>query len=165
MTYAVKRYSNRKLYDLQQSHYVTLNTLERLIEEGKELSVVDASSGEDLTKVTLLQILLERERAHRGALTPPFLHQVIRDSRGGQAPPQEAPGSPSEGAIPTHRGDDQTRGLRAPQGSLPPSGGADASEGTSESPAAEAGRLRTEIEGLSKKRRDLEGKLHESGDH
>ena len=165
MAYVIKRYSNRKLYDLQQSRYVTLNALERLIEEGKDLSVVDASTGDDLTKVTLIQVLLERERAHRGTLAPLFLHQMIRDSQAGQARAQETPDSPAEGTIHTHRGDDQTEQVRVPQVSLPPSGGSEASGGSSQAPASDAERLRAEIERLKKKVRELEQQLHESGEH
>ena len=57
MAYVIKRYSNRKLYDTQASRYVTLEELEELIRAGKEISVVDVSTGEDLTSVTLANIL------------------------------------------------------------------------------------------------------------
>ena len=59
MAYIIKRYSNRKLYDTQESRYVTLEELEGMIRAGKEIRVTDASTGEDLTSVTLAQILLE----------------------------------------------------------------------------------------------------------
>jgi len=59
MAYVIKRYSNRKLYDTQESRYVTLEELEEMIRAGKELQVLDAATGEDLTSVTLAQILLE----------------------------------------------------------------------------------------------------------
>jgi len=78
MAYVVKRYSNRKLYDTQESRYVTLEELEELIRAGKEISVVDVSTGEDLTSVTLAQIILEKERNHRTALPTAFLHQLIK---------------------------------------------------------------------------------------
>ena len=65
MSYVIKRYSNRKLYDTQESRYVTLEELEELIRAGKEISVVDVSTGEDLTSVTLAQIILENERSRR----------------------------------------------------------------------------------------------------
>src|SRR5262249_5584890 len=68
MAYVVKRYSNRKLYDTQESRYVTLDEIEEMIRAGKEIAVVDAASGEDLTSVTLTQIILEAERSHRGNL-------------------------------------------------------------------------------------------------
>ena len=78
MAYIIKRYSNRKLYDTQESRYVTLDEIEEMIRAGKEVSVVDAASGEDLTSVTLTQIILEAERSHRGNLPSAFLHQLIK---------------------------------------------------------------------------------------
>jgi polyhydroxyalkanoate synthesis repressor PhaR len=78
MAYVIKRYSNRKLYDTQESRYVTLDEIEEMIRAGKEISVVDAASGEDLTSVTLTQIILEAERNHRGNLPASFLHQLIK---------------------------------------------------------------------------------------
>ena len=73
MAYVIKRYSNRKLYDTQESRYVTLEEIEEMIRAGKEIAVVDAASGEDLTSVTLAQIILENERNHRAALPTAFL--------------------------------------------------------------------------------------------
>lgn len=78
MAYMIKRYSNRKLYDTQESRYVTLEELEEMIRAGREIRVLDAVTGEDLTSVTLAQIILENERAHRGALPTAFLHQLIK---------------------------------------------------------------------------------------
>jgi polyhydroxyalkanoate synthesis repressor PhaR len=78
MAYVIKRYSNRKLYDTHESRYVTLDEIEEMIRAGKEISVVDAASGEDLTSVTLTQIILEAERNHRGNLPSAFLHQLIK---------------------------------------------------------------------------------------
>src|SRR5205809_7328809 len=78
MAYVIKRYSNRKLYDTQESRYVTLEEIEEMIRAGKEISVVDAASGEDLTAVTLTQPILENERNHRGALPTGFLHQLTK---------------------------------------------------------------------------------------
>src|SRR6266699_869157 len=86
MPYVIKRYSNRKLYDTQESRYVTLEELEELIRAGKEISVVDVSTGEDLTSVTLAQIILENERSHRAGLPTAFLHQLIKH---GEAHSQE----------------------------------------------------------------------------
>src|SRR5438046_10652373 len=78
MPYVIKRYSNRKLYDTQESRYVTLEELEELIRAGKEISVVDVSTGEDLTSVTLAQIILENERSHRAALPTAIRLQLIK---------------------------------------------------------------------------------------
>src|SRR5258708_38267500 len=78
MAYVIKRYSNRKLYDTQESRYVTLEELEELIRAGREISVGDVATGEDLTSVTLAQIILENERNHRATLPTGFLHQLIK---------------------------------------------------------------------------------------
>src|SRR4030095_16109948 len=78
MAYVIKRYSNRKLYDTQESRYVTLEEIEEMIRTGREIAVVDAATGEDLTSVTLAQIILENERNHRAALPTAFLHQLIK---------------------------------------------------------------------------------------
>src|SRR2546427_6404797 len=78
MAYVIKRYSNRKLYDTQESRYVTLEEIEEMIRAGREVTVVDAASGEDLTSVTLTQIILENERNHRANLPSAFLHQLIK---------------------------------------------------------------------------------------
>jgi polyhydroxyalkanoate synthesis repressor PhaR len=78
MPRVIKRYANRKLYDAQASRYVSLDDLLELIRAGENIQVVDAGSGEDLTSVTLAQVILERERGRRGGLPSAFLHQVIR---------------------------------------------------------------------------------------
>jgi polyhydroxyalkanoate synthesis repressor PhaR len=78
MAYIIKRYANRKLYDVQESRYVTLEELEELIRGGHELSVIDATTGEELTSVILAQILLEKERQGRHPLPTALLHQLIQ---------------------------------------------------------------------------------------
>jgi polyhydroxyalkanoate synthesis repressor PhaR len=78
MAYVIKRYTNRKLYDPQASGYVTLEDIEAMIRAGKEISVVDVATGEEITSVVLAQILLEKERQHRTVLPTAFLHQLIQ---------------------------------------------------------------------------------------
>ena len=58
----VKRYANRKLYDTERSCYVTLDDIALMIRAGDEVKVVDNKSGEDLTSVTLAQIIFETEK-------------------------------------------------------------------------------------------------------
>lgn len=58
----VKRYANRKLYDTQRSCYVTLEDIAEMIRAGEEVMVVDNKTGEDLTSVTLAQIIFEVEK-------------------------------------------------------------------------------------------------------
>ncbi|MGQ0569314.1 MAG: polyhydroxyalkanoate synthesis regulator DNA-binding domain-containing protein [Armatimonadota bacterium] len=78
MAYVIKRYGNRKLYDIQASRYVTLDDLEHMIRAGEEIAVVDAATGEDLTAIVLTQIILEHERGGHAALPAAFLHQLIK---------------------------------------------------------------------------------------
>jgi hypothetical protein len=58
----IKRYTNRKLYDTVESRYVTLDEIAEMIKGGQEVKVVDNRSKEDLTSVTLAQIIFEEEK-------------------------------------------------------------------------------------------------------
>ena len=58
----VKRYANRKLYDTERSCYVTLDDISLMIRSGEDVTVIDNKSGEDLTSVTLAQIIFETEK-------------------------------------------------------------------------------------------------------
>ncbi|MFQ5846478.1 MAG: polyhydroxyalkanoate synthesis regulator DNA-binding domain-containing protein [Candidatus Methylomirabilales bacterium] len=73
----IKKYSNRKLYDLNRSRYITLEEIAELIRQGGQVKIVDAETQEDLTNITLVQILLEEEK-RRNLLPVPFLHQLIK---------------------------------------------------------------------------------------
>ena len=73
----IKKYSNRKLYDLNRSRYITLEEIAELIRGGRHVKIVDAETQEDLTNITLAQILLEEEK-RRNLLPVPFLHQLIK---------------------------------------------------------------------------------------
>jgi polyhydroxyalkanoate synthesis repressor PhaR len=73
----VKKYSNRRLYDTDDSRYITLEELADKIRGGADVHVVDAKSGEDLTAVTLTQILIEGRGAGR-LLPVPLLVQLVR---------------------------------------------------------------------------------------
>lgn len=73
----IKKYSNRKLYDLTRSRYITLEEIAELIRQGGQVKIVDAETQEDLTNITLVQILLEEEK-RRKFLPVPFLHQLIK---------------------------------------------------------------------------------------
>ncbi|MCU0654301.1 MAG: hypothetical protein MUF64_03115 [Polyangiaceae bacterium] len=72
----VKKYSNRRLYDTSESQYITLEQLEERILGGAEVRVVDAQTNDDLTQVTLLQII-EKNGASR-LLPVSLLQQIIR---------------------------------------------------------------------------------------
>jgi polyhydroxyalkanoate synthesis repressor PhaR len=58
----IKRYTNRKLYDTEESRYVTLDEIARMIKGGAEVKIVDNRTKEDLTSVTLAQIIFEEEK-------------------------------------------------------------------------------------------------------
>lgn len=59
----VKKYGNRRLYDTDESRYVTIGELTEKIRRGADVQVVDAKTGADLTQATLLQIILETKAA------------------------------------------------------------------------------------------------------
>ncbi len=75
----IKRYANRKLYNTQSSRYITLKGIAELIEAGTEVRVVDNESGEDITSVTLSQILVDTERNQR-SVPGPILSDLIQRS-------------------------------------------------------------------------------------
>src|SRR5262245_33988281 len=58
----IKRYANRKLYDTQHSRYVTLEQISEMIRNGDDVKIVDNKTKEDLTSVTLAQIIFEEEK-------------------------------------------------------------------------------------------------------
>ena len=73
----VKKYGNRRLYDTDASRYITIGELTDHIQRGADVTVLDAKTGQDLTQVTLTQVIIEGRRA--GHLLPtPLLHQLIR---------------------------------------------------------------------------------------
>jgi len=74
----IKRYGSRKLYDTEESRYVSLEELAGWIREGQEIRVVDNDSSEDVTAQTLTQVILDEGR--RGTALPPteILHDLIR---------------------------------------------------------------------------------------
>ncbi|MCK5314811.1 MAG: polyhydroxyalkanoate synthesis regulator DNA-binding domain-containing protein, partial [Anaerolineales bacterium] len=64
----IKRYPNRKLYDTEAKQYITLDEIADLIRQGQEIRVTDNVTGEDLTAVTLSQIIFEQEKKQSGFL-------------------------------------------------------------------------------------------------
>jgi polyhydroxyalkanoate synthesis repressor PhaR len=103
MPRVIKRYANRKLYDVQASRYVSLEDLLALVQSGEIISVVDAGSGEDLTSLTLAQVILERERSRRGGLPAAFLHQLVRHGEAWQDFVQTSMRASLEGLLTTQR--------------------------------------------------------------
>lgn len=74
----IKRYANRKLYDAESRSYVTLEDLAESIRRGDDVRVVDHVTGEDLTAVTLGQILFEEEKKIGGLLPQVMLTRLIQ---------------------------------------------------------------------------------------
>lgn len=73
----IKKYANRRLYDTSTSQYVTLDYLRDLVKKGTDFQVVDAKSGEDLTRGVLAQIIFEEESRGANLLPVDFLRQLI----------------------------------------------------------------------------------------
>ena len=73
----IKKYENRRLYDTGASRYVNLEDVARMIREGVEVQVVDARSGEDLTRVILTQIIMEDAKGRGAGLPLDLLRQLI----------------------------------------------------------------------------------------
>jgi polyhydroxyalkanoate synthesis repressor PhaR len=74
----IKRYANRKLYDTEAKQYITLQGIAELIRQGEEIRVIDNTNGEDLTALTLTQIILEEEKKQSGVLPRSVLAGLIR---------------------------------------------------------------------------------------
>lgn len=74
----IKKYANRRLYDTSKSAYITLDHLSNLVKKDVEFQVLDAKTGEDLTRQVLTQIIFEQETRGNGALPTNFLRQLIR---------------------------------------------------------------------------------------
>ncbi|WP_296508683.1 polyhydroxyalkanoate synthesis repressor PhaR [Rhodoferax sp.] len=74
----IKKYPNRRLYDTDTSTYITLAEIKQLVMDSETFAVVDAKSGEDLTRSILLQIILEEEANGSPMFTAPVLSNIIR---------------------------------------------------------------------------------------
>ncbi len=73
----IKKYANRRLYDTSGSRYINLEDIAALVRNGKDLQVVDAKTGEDLTRVTLTQIIVEDAKEQPTGLPLELLRQLI----------------------------------------------------------------------------------------
>lgn len=79
----IRRYANRKLYDVQTSAYVALEDLAAFVRAGETVRVVDTGSGEDITAQTLTQVILDEGKRGPNLLPTDLLHAALR--RGGRA--------------------------------------------------------------------------------
>jgi len=75
----LKKYPNRRLYDLTDSHYVTVDDVRKMIIAGESIHVSDSKDGSDITRSILMQILTEQEaEGHEPILTNRAIEQIIR---------------------------------------------------------------------------------------
>ncbi|WP_339707368.1 polyhydroxyalkanoate synthesis repressor PhaR [uncultured Sphingosinicella sp.] len=86
----IKKYANRRLYNTGSSSYITLDHLGEMTREGIDFKVVDAKSGDDITRSVLTQIIMDEENRGQTMLPTPFLRQLIAmygDSMQSMVPP------------------------------------------------------------------------------
>jgi len=74
----IKKYPNRRLYDTANSGYITLADVKQMVLEDLKFRVIDAKSGDDLTRTILLQIILEEEAGGAPMFSEPALANIIR---------------------------------------------------------------------------------------
>jgi polyhydroxyalkanoate synthesis repressor PhaR len=74
----IKKYANRRLYNTGTSTYVTLEDLADMVKSGEDFTVIDAKSGDDITRSVLTQIIFEQENKGQNLLPITFLRQLIR---------------------------------------------------------------------------------------
>lgn len=76
-TVIIKKYANRRLYNTESSSYITLDNLGAMIREKRDFQVIDAKSGEDITRSVLTQIIMEEESHGQTMLPVSFLRDLI----------------------------------------------------------------------------------------
>jgi polyhydroxyalkanoate synthesis repressor PhaR len=74
----IRKYPNRRLYDTEDSRYITLSDIRALVVGDIEFSVIDKKSGHDITRTILLQVISEQEQQGDAIMSRAFLSQVIR---------------------------------------------------------------------------------------
>ena len=74
----IKKYPNRRLYDTEESRYITLADVRELVVDGVDFIVIDKKKGDDITRCILLQVICEREANGAAVLSIDFLSDVIR---------------------------------------------------------------------------------------
>jgi polyhydroxyalkanoate synthesis repressor PhaR len=74
----IKKYANRRLYDASQSRHVTLEDVREFIVKGEKIRVVEDKSGEDITRLILLQVIAEQEQFGKPILSTLLLESIIR---------------------------------------------------------------------------------------
>ena len=76
-TIVIRKYANRRLYDTSNSRYINLEDIAALVRNGKNVQVLDAATGEDITRVTLTQIIVEDAKGQPSGLPLELLKQLI----------------------------------------------------------------------------------------
>ena len=78
MPRTIKKYANRRLYDTEASRHVTLDGIRELVAAGEDVTVIDDTSGQDITRSILLQVIADQEQGGRPILSAEMLKQIIR---------------------------------------------------------------------------------------
>ena len=78
MVRLIKRYESRKLYDTEESRYVSLDQIADWVRRGQEVRVVDNATAEDVTGQTLTQVILEEGRNGRTKISSELMHELVR---------------------------------------------------------------------------------------
>ena len=78
----IKRYSNRKLYDTRESRYVTLLQIAEFVRAGQEVQIIDNNSKDDLTEITLAQIIFEEQKNASRLVPLQTLKEIIHQRTG-----------------------------------------------------------------------------------
>ncbi len=162
----IKRYANRKLYDTMHSRYVTLEQIADMVREGEDVRIVDNTTKEDLTSVTLAQIILEEEKRKKSFLPLAAMRHIIQSggdsiqelAAQAQAKVRSVFGLSADG---TELGPD---GQPLPEGTEPRPAAAAAAAATPEEAAAKPEGLRELLEKLEHPQKafdDLQKKLDE----
>ena len=74
----IKKYPNRRLYDTEESRYITLADIRQLVVDKVEFAVIDKKSGDDITRSILLQVISEQEQRGDPIMSQDFLSEIIR---------------------------------------------------------------------------------------
>ena len=151
----VKRYSNRKLYDTRESRYVTLLQIAEMVRAGEEVQIIDNATKDDLTEVTLAQIIYEEQKQHSRSVPLATLRDLIHQ-RGERLMSQLREG-PLGRLLPGEEkkeGDETTASAPDEHGTY---GGAPAKEDKAASEGAKKGILDQSREALE----SLQGKIDE----
>lgn len=167
----IKKYSNRRLYDTKHKRYVTLDEIANLIREGNEVKVIDTQTGDDISKLILIQVVLESEKNKEDILPVSFLHMLIkygnkiaRDFIENSFLMMFQPYLSFQDSLKKNMGFWKGAGLIPPGVEMPLSseGNAVASEGEFDYAASSQGQARSsslELEALQEKIKELDAKI------